>query len=248
MKHQAPITSDWRTEALRLATTEPEWEEAGPGNSWHAGPRFSPACDMPNLYTRDLELKHCEADIRVYIDRNGCIKAGNWCCVSWMNGKDRRPWGSGHPVEIIGATVQHGSDWSWINPETAIRAAWLALAWNVEEKLIEAEADGPAAAQADCVKVREWCNMQSGFAIRPLFTAAERHERATERRAWLDGRRAEEIEQRKRQAEQAANAKQAPKKSKVVDSKEFDFDEDGQWIDGEEIEEDEVLEPQGRLF
>jgi hypothetical protein len=219
MKHDPIITEDWRTVSLRNLNTPIEWEEAGPGNGWHSGPKWMPHCANQNVYTGQIELPAGDADYRVYICRDGSIHASNWIHI--QKGKDN-PWGRGYPVEVGGGKERRENNWSFITPEEARKTALISMAYGAEEMVIEALADGSLESQRAAYKIRAWAESQLGRTLIWAHSQAELDTAVQKRKDWLAERRAEH-EAQSRRASEFDRVKEEQRKAFKVG---FDADEE----------------------
>jgi hypothetical protein len=183
-----PLITNWREVALREATTPAEWQEAGPGNGWHAGPRWRSHAEDQRVYKAAIDAGAGDCDYQVYITGDGEIRASYW--VHIQKGPEN-PWGRGCGVAHDGTVLTNADKWSWITPEAAREAALVALAEEAENMMVEALADGSVASQKAARTMRAWVDMEAGRAIPWRRSWDEMSQAAEERRVWLRARRAE---------------------------------------------------------
>lgn len=182
---------NWRAAALEISTRPREWQEAGPGNGWHAG---NAHIEPVHLLRREMTVKDGEADYSISIDAEGAIHARYWIHI--QKGKDN-PTGIASPVRLFAG--MRSSEWSWITPEEAKKSTLIAMAYEAERFVIEALADGGPDSQKAAYAIRAWAEMEIGRSLPWAHSRAEIEQAAAERRAWLAERRA--VNQRSTEAQ-----------------------------------------------
>jgi len=192
------------------------YEEAKPSNGYHAR-HWKPHYRNPRLFHAEAKISTGEVEVQVYVDQEGAIKASVWLCVHGPG----QPDGRGFPVHPWGADP-HG-EWSFVSPDAARVAAFLALVECAEELEVRARAVDCDASILGAMDARAWAVCQLGRHIPRRINAQEMAEAVAERRAWLEEarKRTAEIANRHTQPQsaqaepQAETLKQSTRKPKT---------------------------------